>query len=299
MTVQRVTVFGGTGFLGRRSVERLLARGLEVRIATRHPQRVQIAEESKGRLQPVRSDVRDTDSVAQAIEGARAVMNAVGLYVEHGDMTFDAIHVDGARRVAELAREHGVARLVHVSGIGSDPDSASPYIRARGRGEEAVRSAFNRATIFRPSVLFGPDDAFLTTLVGLARRFPVLPLFGRGEMRLQPAFVGDVAEASAKALAEPEEPKEVYELGGPDVLSYRELVELVARKVKRRRLLLPFPFAGWHMIAKVGGMLPNPPLTVDQVALMRRDNVAAPDLPGLRELGVDPTSVESVLDQML
>lgn len=299
MTIQQVTVFGGTGFLGRRIVERLLARGLEVRIATRHPRRVRIAKESEGRLQPVRADVRDADSIAQAVEGVQAVMNAVGLYAEHGDMTFDAIHVDGARRVAELAREHGVARLVHVSGIGSDPDSASPYIRARGRGEEAVRSAFNRATIFRPSVLFGPDDAFLTTLVGLVRRFPVLPLFGRGEMRLQPAFVGDVAEASAKALAEPEEPKEVYELGGPDVLSYRELVELVARKVKRRRLLLPVPFAGWHMIAKVGGMLPNPPLTVDQVALMRRDNVAAPDLPGLRDLGVDPTSFESVLDQML
>lgn len=299
MTIQRITIFGGTGFLGRRVVECLLARGLDVRIATRHPRRIQTTKGSAGRPEPVRADVRNADSVARAIEGVQAIMNAVGLYVEHGDETFDAIHVNGARLVAEQAREHGVSRLVHVSGIGSDSTAASPYIRVRGEGEEAVRQVFDGATIFRPSVMCGPDDAFLTTLVGLVRRFPLLPLFGNGETRLQPAFVGDVAEAAAHALAEPQEPEAVYELGGPDVLTYREIIELVAHKTGRKRLLVPVPYAGWRMIVKAAGILPNPPLTEGQVALMKRDNVASPDLPGLRDLRVRPAPVETVLDRML
>ena len=281
-----VTVFGGTGFLGRRIVRSLLARGATVRVAARHPDRAAFPEASD-RLQRVVADVTDEVSVRAAVEGAGAVANAVALYVERGDATFRAVHLDGARRVAEAAAREG-ARLLHVSGIGSDADAASPYVRARGRGENAVRAACNGATVFRPCVMIGAGDAFLTTLTGLVRRLPVFPLFGDGSTRLQPVFVGDVAEAAATALVGPDQRPGIHELGGPEVQTYRALVELVMRHCGRRRALLPVPFPVWDGLAAASSVLPAPPLTEGQVALMKRDNVADPDLPGLEALGVLP-----------
>jgi NADH dehydrogenase len=290
-----VTVFGATGFLGRRIVARCLAHGLCVRVASRHPEALTPPRGAEHRVQALRADVRDAGSVAAASEGASGVVNAVGLYVEKGDATFHAVHVEGARCIARTARREGVGHLLHISGIGVDRQAASPYIRARAEGEAAVRDVFDSTTVFRPSVMFGPDDAFLNTLVSLVRRFPVLPLFGRGRTRLQPVSVENVGEAAAQVLSRPENAAPLYEIGGPEVYSYRELVELIMRRMERRRLLVPVPFLAWDALAAVAGLLPNPPLTEGQVSLLKRDNVAAPDRPGLTALGIVPARLQTVL----
>ena len=208
-------------------------------------------------------DVRDGPAVARAIAGAAAVVNAVSLYRESRNVGFSDIHVDAARRVAEAAREHGVARLVHLSGIGSDPGSSSPYIRARGEGEVAVRDAFTAVTILRPSAMFGPDDPLITALLKVTR-LPIVPLFGGGDTRLQPVFVGDVAEASARLVAGDAEPEPTYEFGGSDILTYRELVELTLRATGRRRPVVPVPFAVWEAMAAGAQFLPTSPITEGQ-----------------------------------
>lgn len=295
MPITTVAVFGGSGFLGRHIVEHLLGAGLSVRVAVRRPERMTPVRGAGDRLEPVQCDIRDAEAVHAAVGGAQAAINAVSLYVERGQATFRSIHVTGARRVAEAAQEHGVERLLHISGIGADPSARSPYERCRGEGEEAVRHAFANATIFRPSVIFGPDDAFLNTLTDLLRRFPVLPLFGEGRTRLQPVFVGDVAAAAANAITAPRPPEGLYELGGPDIYNYRELIGLIMRVTGRRRLLMPFPFFGWRAVAAAADALPSPPLTESQVALMKHDNIASPNLPGLRDLDVKPTGLEAVL----
>lgn len=284
-----VTVFGGTGFLGRRIVAALLARGASVRVVSRHPQKT-----DHPRHRPVAADVTDGDAVRTAISGADAVVNAVSLYVERGDATFLAIHVEGARRVAEAAARER-ARLVHISGIGSEPASPSPYIRARGLGEDAVRDAHPRAAVLRPAVMMGAGDALLTTLVSLTRS-PIFPLFGGGHTRLQPAHVGDVAEAAAAALAGPDPHPGVSELGGPEILTYRELVRRVARHVGHRARLVPLPFAAWRVLVAVASVLPAPPVTEGQVALMRNDNVADPARRGFADFALQPRDLDSTLD---
>jgi uncharacterized protein YbjT (DUF2867 family) len=295
---RRVTVFGGTGFLGRRIVERLLAHGFAVRAAARHPQPVRVlAGAEADRVEPLKADINDEASVAAALEGGWGAVNAVSLYVESGGATFRRVHVEGAARLARLAREAGVARLVHISGIGADPGSRSSYIAARGRGEEAVRAEFPSATIVRPAVMFGSDDAFLTMLRRLVRLMPVLALFGRGETRLQPVHVGDVAEAVARILAREEEGG-LYELGGPRVTTYAELVRTIRQRTGSRTLLMPMPFAFWRVTGAVAEFLPGPPLARTQVELMEHDNVAMGEAPGLAALGVEPTSLETVLDEL-
>ena len=232
-----VAVFGGTGFLGRRVVRHLPGRGFRVRVASRHPERAPspLGPEGEG-AEAVRADVRDEGAVASALAGASGAVNAVALYAERGGRdTFRAVHVEAAARMARLARAAGVERLVHVSGIGADPASASGYIRARGEGEAAVREAFPGATLVRPSAMFGPDDRFLTTLARLLRTLPVYPLFGRGRTRLQPVHVEDVAEAIARVLAgAPGAGHPCYELGGPRVYSYAELLRVVADRTGAR-----------------------------------------------------------------
>lgn len=296
---ETVAVFGGTGFLGRRVVQALVARGCTVRVAARTPERAGDGDrEQEGLIRPVMADLRDVAAVARAIEGAEGVVNAVSLYHEHGGTSFADIHVDGARRVAEAARRQGVRRLVSLSGIGADPASPSPYIRARGKGEAAVRDVFPGATLFRPSAMFGPDDGLVTALMNVTR-IPVVPLFGRGETRLQPVHVEDVAEAAVRILLDVPEPAPLYELGGPGIFSYHALVELVLRATGRHRLLAQIPFAAWDGIAAAAGLLPSPPITEGMVALMRRDNVSDPGLPGFGALAIDPRPLEAELDRRL
>src|SRR5215216_6358286 len=228
-----VTVFGGTGFLGSRVVRHLREHGLSVRIASRHPDRGQeLFGSDDPQLQSVRANIHDERSVADAVAGAFGVVNAVSLYVEHGQETFHSVHVESAARVAAQARQAGVARLAHVSGIGSDPASPSLYIRKRGEGELAVQAAFADATLIRPAVMFGPDDAFLTTILKLLGRLPIYPMFGHGLTKLQPAYVEDVAEAIARALERTEMHAITFECGGPRVYTYDELLRIIAQEAK-------------------------------------------------------------------
>ena len=292
-----VVVFGGGGFLGRRLVDRLTAEGMTVRVAVRHPDRSRIELRSGGfeRVTVVPADVRDQASVAAAIAEADAVVNAVSAYVEKGGVTFEAVHVRGAENVAREAAAAGVARLVLVSGIGADPDSSSPYIRARGRGELMVRQAFPGATIVRPGAMFGPGDALFGTLAALARLLPALPLIGGGSTRLQPIFVEDVAEAISSILSDPGTVGRTYELAGPKVYTLHELVNMTLQLMGKRRLLVPIPFAVAEVQARLFELLPNPPLTTGQVDLLKTDNVASGALPDVQDLGIQPKTVEEVI----
>jgi NADH dehydrogenase len=295
-----VTVFGGTGFLGRRVVRRLRDGGFSVRIASRHPQRGKALFGSDDPLlQSIEADIHDEHSISDALAGASVVVNAVSLYVERGQETFHSVHVEAAQRVAAQARRGGVERLAHVSGIGSDAASPSLYIRKRGEGELAVYAAFSDATLIRPAVMFGPDDAFLTVILKLLRRLPIYPMFGRGLTRLQPAYVDDVAAAIAKALQGSETHAITYEFGGPRVYSYKELLGIVAREAGLRPTLVPMPFAAWHALAWISEMLPGPLVTRNQIELMQVDNVSSPEMPGFGELGISPHSIEEILPVML
>jgi uncharacterized protein YbjT (DUF2867 family) len=294
-----VVVFGGTGFLGRRIVRRLSARSHAVRAAARHPQpRRDLLCSGAAELRPVAADIHDERSVAAAVAGARAVVNAVSLYVERGDETFQSVHVTGAERLARLARAAGVERLLHVSGIGADAGSPSTYIRSRGQGEQAVRSAFPEATLIRPSVMFGPDDAFLTTILGLLRRLPVYPMFGHGATRLQPVHVEDVAEAIARAIEREDSRGATFECGGPRALSYDELIETVARAACLQVRRIPVPFAVWHALARLAEVLPSPALTRNQVELMEIDTVVSPHVRSLADLGIEPRDLERTAEQI-
>ena len=291
-----VVVFGGGGFLGRRLVDRLSAESVTVRVAVRHPEPARIALRSLGfdRVTVVYADVRDQGSVAAAIAGADAVVDAVSAYVEKGGVTFEAVHVRGSENVAREAVAAGVARFVLVSGIGADRYSSSPYIRSRGRGEVMVQQAFPSATIVRPGAMFGPGDALFATLAELARLLPVLPLIGGGT-RLQPVFVEDVAKATTNILSDPRTIGQTYELAGPRVYTLRELVNMTLQLMGKRRLLVAVPFAVAEIQARLFEFLPNPPLTTGQVDLLKVDNVASKTLPGFQDLKIRPKTVEEVL----
>ena len=292
-----VSVFGGTGFLGRRLVKRLAAEGATVRVAVRHPERAgsALSQAALAHVTIVRADVDERSSVAAAVAGADAVVNAVSAYVEEDGVTFESVHVTGAETLAQEAVAGGVARFVLISGIGADPASQSPYIRARGRGELAVLQAFPAAAIVRPSAMFGPGDALFGTIKDIARMLPALPLIGGGRTRVQPVYVEDVAEAVTRVLADPGTAGRTYELAGPRIYTWRELVELALSLVGRRRLLVPVPVAVAEIVARLSELLPSPPLTSGQVDLLKADNVANGNLPGFSDLGIQPKSVEEIV----
>jgi uncharacterized protein YbjT (DUF2867 family) len=292
---RKIVVFGGTGFLGRRVVDHLLSHGFAVRAASRHPEsgRTIFRDKSSG-LELVRADIGDDASISATVADAFGVVNAVSLYQERSTQTFHAVHVEAAARLARHSRDLGIARLVHVSGVGADATSPSSYICSRGQGESAVRAAFSAATIIRPAVMFGPGDTFLTPLTGLLRKSPVFPVFGGGQTMLQPAYVEDVGEAIARIFEAPQ-PNAIYELAGPETYTYRELLETVSTRLGLRRALVPVPFAAWQILAYFAEFLPHPPITRNQVELMRIDNVASPASPGFEALGIEPRGIEAVL----
>jgi uncharacterized protein YbjT (DUF2867 family) len=299
-----VTVFGGSGFLGRHVVRALCKRGYRIRVAVRRP-------ELTGHLQPlgrvgqihaVQANLRYADSVAAATRDAAAVINLVGILFEGGRQKFEAVHAEGAGTVSRAAAEVG-ARLVHVSAIGADKDSPALYARTKAAGEAAVWSETRLATIFRPSIVFGPEDDFFNRFAALARMLPALPLIGGGETRFQPVFVGDVAEAIAKAVEGDAKETLVYELGGPEVRTFKELMQYVLAVTERKRLLVPLPFPLARLQAAVLQWLPKPPLTVDQVRLIERDNVVSDEARRegrtLEGLGIDPAAIESIVPTYL
>ena len=299
MSEQLVTVFGGTGFLGRRIVRHLHDAGFAVRIASRHPDSaVKVFPDAGPRLQAVHGDINENEAVAAAIGNTFAVVNAVSLYVERGKDTFQSVHVEAAERVARLANEAGAERFLHISGIGADARSASPYIRSRGQGEAAVFRVLPSATVLRPAVMFGPGDSFLNPLLLMLRRLPVFPMFGDGGTRVQPAYVEDVGAASARVL-QVQTPHQIYELAGPRIYTYRALLRALANEAGASPLLLPFPFALWHAIGYVAEFLRRPPITRNQVDLMATDSIATPGAPSFEVLQIVPRAIEDMLPEGL
>ena len=301
MAVGLVTVFGGSGFIGRHLVRRLARRGWVVRVVTRRPSRALYLKPmgDVGQIVTIRANLGDGAAVAAAVSGADAVVNLVGILSASGRQRFEAIHVGGARNVAAAAAEAGAATLVHVSAIGAGIDRPSAYARSKAAGEAALRAEFPQATILRPSVVFGPEDDFFNRFARFARLSPVLPLFGGGHTRFQPVYVGDVAEAIARRLEAPASRAANFELAGPKIYSFRELMALVLAETGRRRLLLPVPFILGDIQAAFLGLLPSPPITLDQMRLLRHDNVATGDMPGLGDLGISATAVELILPTYL
>ncbi len=298
---QLVTVFGGSGFIGRYVVRRLVRAGHRVRVAIRRPDEGLFLKPfgAVGQIDLVQANVRDDASVARAVAGADAVINLVGILYEGGRQTFDAVQAEGAGCIARAAAAAGVARLIHISAIGAAADSPSEYAKAKAEGETAVREAFPTATILRPSVVFGAEDDFFNRFGRMARFAPALPLIGGGQTRFQPVFVDDVACAIFNALTREDAAGRTYELGGPKVYTFEEIMNLVLETTCRRRALVPVPFFAAKLLGSVLGLLPVPPLTRDQVVLLERDNVVGPGAPGLADLGVAPTPAEAVVESYL
>lgn len=300
-----VTVFGGSGFVGAQAVRVLARRGWRVRVAVRNPnQAVELKPAGDpGQIQLIRCDVNDPAQVAEACRGANAVVNLIGILFESGKRTFEAMHVDAARRIAEQARTAGVSRFVQVSAIGADAEGKSAYARSKAAGEAAVREVFPDAVILRPSVVFGPGDDFLNRFAVMATFAPALPLVGLGRTKFQPVYVGDVAEAIARSVEDVSLAGRTFELGGPATLTFEEVLRLVLRETGRARLLAPLPFSVARAIgsvAQLSAFVGIPPvLTRDQVLSLETDNVVGDGAEGLAALGVQPTGMEAVVPSYL
>lgn len=296
-----ITIFGGSGFVGRHVIRRLARQGWIIRVAVRDPEAAKFLRPlgDVGQITPIAVPLQNAAGVAAAVGGADAVINLVGLLYERGRQTFEAVHVDGARAIAEAAATAGVGSLVHVSAIGAGTNAEADYARSKGYGERAVREAMPDAVICRPSLVIGPEDDFFNRFAIYARLSPVLPLIGGGHTRFQPVHVGDVAEAIVRGLGDPAARGQTYELGGPNVYSFKELMELLLSEIDRRCLLVPIPFALAEFEAAFLELLPVPPLTRDQVRLLRHDNVVSEGARTLQHLGIDPTAIELVLPTYL
>ena len=306
MSIKQVTVFGGSGFIGRAIVRALAHEGYLVRVAAR---RIELAEPVKtagdvGQVMLMRANVRFPQSVAAAIAGSQAVVIAVGIPFQRGRQTYQAVHAEGSRTIAQAATAAGAQRLIHISGIGADNRSSkNRYIRSKVGAEDAIVGAFDGATILRNSVVFGPNDVMFNRLADIARKAPIFPLIGNGSATVQPVFVGDVGLAVAAALARPDTAKSVFELGGPRIYTYRELAQLVLREIDRKKPIIGTP-AGVMKIAaffaqQVAILGSTPPLTVDQIELMLHDNVVRPGARGLGALGIQATAAEVILPTYL
>ncbi len=302
-----VTIIGGSGFVGRYIARRMAKEGWRVRVAVRRPNEAIFVRPYGvvGQVEPVACNIRDDASVRAAVHGADAVVNCVGILAPSGRNTFDSVQADGAARVARIAAEQGAATLVQISAIGASAESDSHYARSKAAGEAAVLAAFPGAVILRPSIIFGNEDGFFNRFGAMATKGPILPVVGAGT-KFQPVYVDDVAQAAVKAVLGQAAPG-VYELGGPDVRSFRELMVEMLAVIKRRRLVLGVPFWVGSILAGVLdvvqavslGLIANSVLTMDQVRNLKRDNVVAPGAKGLADLGITPTPMEAVLPEYL
>jgi len=299
-----VTVFGGSGFIGAQAVRQLAKAGWRIRVAVRNPAAAYAMRlhGDVGQIDIVQANVRNAPSLRRALSGATAAVNLVAVARESGRQGFQALHVMGARNVAEAAKAERVTRVVQMSALGADSASESKYARTKAEGEAAVRAVYPDAVVVRPSVVFGPEDNFFNRFAAMAQQSPVLPLIGGGHTRFQPVFVGDVGKALARALGAPEAPGQTYELGGPAVFTFRQLMELMLAEIGKRRFLAPVPWPAARLIgavADLAGGLIEPPITADQVIQLKTDNVVSGACPGLIDLGITPTTLESVLPSYL
>ena len=299
-----VTVFGGSGFVGAQAVRQLARAGWRIRVAVRNPNLAHAMRlhGDVGQIDIVQANVRNEASLRRALTGATASLNLVGVLRETGRQGFQAVHVMGARNVAAAAHAEGVGRVVQMSALGANPDSESKYARTKAEGEAAVREIYPNAVVVRPSVVFGAGDGFFNRFAAMAQTSPMLPLIGGGQTRFQPVFVGDVGLALARCVSNPEAAGQTYELGGPADLSFRALMELMLAEIGKRRFLAPIPFPMAEVMGKAGdlaGYFINPPITSDQVLLLKADNVTSGAYPGLAELGVTATTLEAVLPTYL
>lgn len=309
MTEKLVTIFGGSGFIGRHVVRKFAAAGWRVRIAVRDTRAAAFLKPAGdlGQISLTPTSIRDDASVAAAVQGADAVINCVGILYERGARTFDAIHVDGARRIAKAAAAAGAGHLVHVSALGCDAGSPSAYARSKAAGEAAVQDAFPTATILRPSVVFGPEDGFFNLFGRLAQLFPVLPFFtdivphvqGGGGSKFQPVYVGDVGEAVLQSVTVSGHCGDTYELVGPRVYDMREILQILNHETMRRRWIIGVPYIVAQVQAFFLQYLPTPLLTPDQVKLLKLGNVAHGGKPGLEDFGITPSAVEGIVGSYL
>jgi NADH dehydrogenase len=297
----RAAVLGGSGFVGRYIVNRLAERGTLIAVGCRHAEDAKFLKPmgSVGQIATVNVGLGDAELLPAFLAGNEALVNCVGILSESGGQTFELVHHTGPARLARLAREAGIGRLVHISAIGADSRSSSAYARTKAAGERAVGDAFPTATILRPSVVFGPEDQFFNRFAAMAMISPALPLIGGGETRFQPVYVGDVADAAVACLDDPATAGRTYELGGPKVYTLRELLELLLSEIRHKRRFIDLPFGLAGTLARLMAVLPNPPLTPDQVELLRSDNMVGPGALGLASLGIAPAAAEAVLPTYL
>ena len=300
MDARQVTIFGGSGFLGRHTVRALARAGWRIKVAVRHPNRGFFLKPlgQVGQIALVKCDATDADDVARALEGSHAVVNLCGILYARGQ-SFDEVHAIGAGNIAQAAANAGIETMVHVSAIGADANSNSRYAQSKAEGEKRVRAALPAATILRPSIIFGPEDRFFNKFAGLARMLPFLPLIGGGKTLFQPVFVGNVAAAIAASLEMPGARGRTYELGGPTIYSFRQMMQVILDVTGRKRLLLPVPFGIAMFKSFFLQMAPTPILTPDQVKLLKNDNVVAPTAASLSDLGITPTTIEAELPAYL
>jgi NADH dehydrogenase len=296
-----ITVFGGTGFIGRHLVRRLAARGARVLVVGRSPSSGNYLQPmgSVGQILVERVDLASERALAEAVAGASGVVNLIGILYQTRRQRFDEVHGALPGRIARAAAEAGIAHMVHVSAIGADPQSGSAYARSKAEGERRVREALPSATILRPSIVIGPEDGFFNRFATMAQMLPALPLIGGGETRFQPVYVGDVADAIVAGLQRPDAAGLTFELGGPQVYSFAELMRYMLDLLGRRRLLLPISFGMAALKARFLELLPVPPLTRDQVELLKTDNVVAGGARGLADLGIAPTPIELIVPEYL
>ncbi|GAB4573966.1 MAG: complex I NDUFA9 subunit family protein [Rhodothalassiaceae bacterium] len=300
MTGSQVTIFGGSGFLGRYVVDRFARAGHPIRVAVRRPHAALFLKPlgDVGQIDILRTDVRNDASVAAAVARSGIVVNLVGILAERGRQRFDAIHAEAAGRIAAAARHAGTERLVHVSAIGADPHSDSAYGLSKAEGERRIRESFPEATILRPSVVFGPEDDFTNRFARLLRLLPVMPLVC-GDSLFQPVYVGDVADAVLAAAKRVDAAGRIYELGGPQQIAFRDLLMTIMHEIGVQRPLLPVPLSLVRLGAALLGLLPNPPITSDQLRLLMKDNVVGEGAATLADLGIAPTPMASVLSDYL
>jgi uncharacterized protein YbjT (DUF2867 family) len=298
---QLVTVFGGSGLIGRHTVRALARAGHRVRVAVREPNLANylLPAGHVGQIQIVKCNVTNAEQVAAALRGADAAINLVGVLYSRGSQSFQALHADAPATIAKAAKNAGLETLVHISTMGISPQSESAYSRTKAEGDEALRAEFPQATLVRPSIIFGPEDDFFNKFANLARFLPALPLIGGGNTKFQPVFVGDVAQAILTCIEQPATRGKIYELGGPDVCTFRQILETILRVTDRKRFLVPVPFRLASIKAFFLQFLPKPLLTPDQVTFLKTDNVVSPGALTLKDLGIAPASMDAVLPSYL